>query len=92
MSFVTVSFGQDIANQNSQQSENYYIQPANIFMIPNGIYVSIDGEVIQINMLCADERGIFVPYEELLTKLVKCPFCQRMYDPTKHHNCQGVPE
>lgn len=40
----------------------YRIQRGSVFITPNGIYASIDGVLIQINMLCADERGVFVHY------------------------------
>jgi hypothetical protein len=71
----------------------YFVQPGEIYVASNGMYASIDGEIIQINTLCADERGVFVPYEEIAGKLVRCPFCGRWYDEEKgHSNCPGFPE
>ncbi len=76
-------------------SDNYYVQPGEIYISLNGMYASIDGTLIQINTLCADEKGVFVPVEEIIAgDLVKCPFCRRWYDPESKvpHNCQGVPD
>ncbi|MCH9625117.1 MAG: hypothetical protein S4CHLAM123_02860 [Chlamydiales bacterium] len=83
--------GGNIYNQ-CADTENYYVQPSGVYISPNGIYVSIDGALIQVNTLCADERGVFVPYEEIVGRLVKCPFCRRWYDPDSKipHNCKGV--
>jgi hypothetical protein len=79
---------------NSNLSDNYYVQPGSIYIAPNGIYASIDEMLIQINTLCADERGIFVPYSEIAGRLEKCPFCQRWYDPDSKvpHKCRGTPD
>ncbi len=97
--FGSTVFAQRLATQNIkmpydklQVSDNYYVLPCNIFMAPNGMYVSIDGVLIQINMLCADERGVFVPLNEIAGRLVKCPHCQRWYDPDSKipHKCRGI--
>jgi hypothetical protein len=69
--------------------DNYYTKPGEIFLAPNGIYASIDGVLLQINTLCADSRGIYVPYEEIAGKLTYCPFCQSWYDEDYGHDCEG---
>lgn len=98
--FLAIALGfsaSSFANQNlkmthnqSEISENYYIQPGGVYIAPNGIYASIDGNLIQIHTLCADERGVFVPYEEIIAgNLVYCSFCQSWYNPKNGHNCLG---
>lgn len=73
----------------SQSYSNYYIQPGGVYLAPNGIYASIDGVLIQIKTLCSDDKGIFVPYEEIVGELEYCPFCQSWYDPEYGHSCDG---
>lgn len=102
MVLLAIVFGLSVAgfanqkmNYSQQQSsENYYIRPGEAFITPNGIYVSVDGNLIQINTLCADECGIFVPFEEIVGRLVKCRFCQHWYDPDSKvpHRCRGNPD
>ncbi len=70
----------------------YYVQSGGVFIAPNAIYALVDEALVQINTLCADERGIFVPYEEIAARLVKCPFCQSWYNPDKGHECRGLPD
>ena len=83
-----------IMDTQSQNSENYYIKPGDIFITPSGIYASIDGTLVQINTLRADERGTFVPGEEIVGRLIKCSSCQHWYDPddVRGHRCPGFPE
>lgn len=102
MIFLAIALGSSVpsfADQNLKASENqplisqdYYVRPGEVFVAPNGIYVSVDGVLIQINTLRADEVGVYVPYEEIAGRLIKCPFCQRWYDPSMPHKCRGCPE
>ena len=84
---------QGFAVQDSKIPDNYYVQPGGIFIAPNGMYASIDGNLIQIYALRADEKGIFVPIEEIIAgNLEYCPFCQSWYDPDDPrggHSCSG---
>jgi hypothetical protein len=68
---------------------HYYVQPGEIFVSPKGIYASIDGNMIQIYTLRANEQGVFVPYDEIVGALDYCPFCQSWYDPDYGHSCDG---
>ena len=73
--------------------DNYYILPAGVYLASNGIYASIDGELIQVNTLCADEAGIFISYGEIAAKLTRCPFCSHWHTQDKGHpKCSGFPE
>ncbi|NGX61770.1 MAG: hypothetical protein K940chlam9_01259 [Chlamydiae bacterium] len=94
--FLVLMFGccfQGFA-EDSVVPENYYVQAREIYIAPNGMYASIEGTLIQIHILCADERGIFVPVEEIIAgDLEWCPFCGRWYDSEYgHSNCRGSPE
>ena len=73
----------------SQVSDNYYVPPGEVYVSPNGIFILLDGDLVQINMLCTDERGVFVPSSEMSRQLVQCPHYRRWYDPTKPHPCKG---
>lgn len=74
----------------SQTYDNYYIQSSEVYIAPHGkIFVLFDGEPIQVNMLCSDERGTFVPGSEMSRAFVWCPICQRWYDPEgAPHRCK----
>ena len=71
--------------------DNYYIQPSGVYVAPGGIFVWIEGQLAQVNMLCSDERGVFVPYEEMNRRFVRCPHCGGWYDPEhpENHKCKG---
>lgn len=77
----------NIYNQ-SQNSDNYYVKAGGVYVAPNEIFVLFDGELIQVNILCADERGVFVPSIEMSRKFEWCPICQHWYDPDKPHYCR----
>ena len=72
-------------------SFNYYIQPGGVYVAANEIFVLFEGELVQVNMLCADGRGVFVPYEEMNRRFVRCPNCGGWYDPEhpENHKCRG---
>lgn len=72
-----------------QASDNYYVQPGGVYVAPDGIFVLFEGQLIEVNMLCADERGVFVPGIEMSRQFVQCPHCRRWYDSTKQHLCKG---
>jgi hypothetical protein len=78
----------------TQPTDNYYVQPNEVYIDSNGIYASIDGIVIEIQSLHTDERGVFVPVEDIIAgELEWCPFCGRWYDPDQgHSDCSGFPE
>ena len=71
-----------------QISDNYYVQAGGVYVAPNEIFVLFDGELIQVDILSADERGVFVPGIEMSRKFLWCPICQRWYDPDKIHDCK----
>lgn len=74
----------------SQVCENYYIQPGSVYVAPGGIFVWIDGQLAQVSMLCSDEKGVFVPYEEMGRQFVQCPNCRNWYNPDgPPHKCPG---
>ncbi len=75
----------------SQTFDNYYIQPAGVYVTPGGIFVWVDGQLAQVGMLCSDDRGVFVPYEEMNRRFVRCPHCDGWYDPEhpENHKCKG---
>ena len=74
----------------SEVSKNYYVQSGEIYIAPHGkIFVLFDGEPIQVNMLCSDERGTFVPNIEMSRAFIWCPICQRWYNPDDEpHRCK----
>lgn len=72
----------------SQTCDNYYIQPGGVYVAPNGIFILFEGQLVQVGMLCSDERGVFVPGSEMTRQFVWCSICQRWYDPDKPHNCK----
>lgn len=72
-----------------QKSDNYYVQPGGVYTAPNGIFVLFDGELVQVNTLCTDAKGVFVPGIEMSRQFVWCPICQRWYDPQgEPHRCK----
>lgn len=81
----------NIISENSQSCDNYYVQPGGVYVAPNGIFVSMEGSMVQVSTLCGDERGIFVPYEEMSRRFVRCPHCGGWYDPEhpENHKCKG---
>ncbi len=85
---------QGFATQDSKIPDHYYVQPGGIFIAPNGMYASVDGILIQVHTLRSDEKGVFVPVEEIIAgDLEWCPFCGRWYDPERgHSDCPGFPE
>lgn len=99
--FLAIALGLSVscyASQNlkmmhnsSQTSENYYIQPGGVYVAPNGIFVLFQEELIQVNALGADARGVFVPYDEMSRRFVRCPHCGGWYDPDhpENHKCKG---
>jgi hypothetical protein len=84
---------QCFASQNliCSQSDNYYLQQNEVFIAPNGIFVWVDGTLIQVNMLCSDANGIYVPEIELNRQLIRCSNCGRWFTPERinNHDCQG---
>lgn len=101
MSILAFALGLSVccfANQNirmaydqSQTSDNYYVQPGSVYVAPDGIFFLIEGELVQVNVLCSDERGVFVPASEMSRRLVRCSFCGRYYNPERpqDHKCKG---
>jgi len=79
------------AAQTQQTCDNYYIQPGGVYVAPGGIFIWVDGQLVQVNILCSDERGVFVPYEEMNRRFVRCPHCGGWYDPEhpENHKCKG---
>ena len=75
----------------SRFSDNYYVQPGGVYVSPDGIFILFEGQLMQVNILCADERGVFVPGSEMSRRLVRCSFCGRYYDPERpqDHKCKG---
>jgi len=69
-------------------SENYYVPAGGVYVSPTGIFVSLEGQMFAVNMLCANEKGVFVPGEEMKRQFVWCPICQRWYDPDSPHYCK----
>lgn len=91
--FFAIGFSATCFAASDSPDENHYIKPSEVFLASNGMYANVDGTLFQINTLCADARGIFVPYEEMARRFVKCPACQHWYDPEKGHpNCPGYPD
>lgn len=81
-----------MSDDKSQTSDHYYITPGGVFVHPNGIFVMVqDNLFIQVNMLCTDEKGVFIPEIEMSRQFVRCPFCQKWYDPEnpQGHDCRG---
>ncbi len=74
--------------QQDQISDNYYVQPGGVYAAPNGIFVMFDGELIQVNTISSDARGLFVSGTEMSRQFVWCPICQRWYDPDQPHICR----
>lgn len=69
-----------------ESTENYYVQPENIFVAPNGkIFVLFEEELFQVKTLCSDEKGIYVPSTEMFEPLVWCSICSHWMSP--NHNC-----
>ena len=75
----------------SQISDNYYVPPGGVYVAPDGIFVLLEEKLVQVSVLCSDERGVFVPYEEMSRQFVRCPHCGHWYDPDKpkDHKCPG---
>jgi hypothetical protein len=91
--FLLGIYSQCFAFQNpsdpfSLSAENYYVQPGGVYVSPNGIFVLFNGELVQVNTLCSDEKGAFVPSIEMSRQFVWCPFCEHWYDPDKTHKCK----
>lgn len=80
-----------MAYDQAQTSDDYYVQPGGVYVAPDGIFILIEGELVQVNILCSDERGIFVPASEMNRRLVRCSFCGRYYNPERpqDHKCKG---
>ncbi len=79
----------------SQVSDNYYVPAGGVYISPEGgMFVLIDGSLMQVSMLCSDEKGVFVPGPEMNRRFVRCPFCQGWYDPEhpENHRCRGSPD
>jgi len=83
-----------MTHDKSHSCDNYYVQPGGVYIAPNGIFVLIGEKLTQVNILCSDEGGVFVPYEEMTRRFVRCPFCNGWYDPEnpESHDCPGFPE
>jgi len=83
--------GQCFAAQAAYESGNYYVQADEIRVASDRIFVLFEGEFVQVNVLCADEGGVFVPYEEMSRQFVRCPYCGHWYDPDhpEDHTCRG---
>jgi hypothetical protein len=75
----------------TQTSDNYYVQPGGVYVAPDGIFILVEGELVEVNILCSDEKGVYVPASEMSRRLVRCPFCGRFYDPEhpENHKCKG---
>lgn len=70
--------------------EHYYVQPNEVYVTPNGLYFLFEKELVPIDMLCADEKGVCVPASEMSRRFIRCPHCRRWYDPEQgHKNCPG---
>lgn len=80
-----------ISCDNPNLFDNYYVQPGGIYISPHTIFVMIEGHLVQINILCSDQKGVFVPYEEMNRQFVRCPNCGNGYDPDhpENHKCKG---
>ncbi len=83
-----------LAYNQSQISDNYYVQPGGLYVSPNGLFVMLNGHLVQVSMIEADGRGIFVPWSEMSRQFVQCPFCRGWYDPEhpENHKCRGSPD
>lgn len=78
-----------MTHNRSQTSDNYYVQPGGVYVAPNGkIFVLFHEELIQVNVLCTDERGAFVPGIEMSRQFVWCSICEHWYDPDQTHRCR----
>ncbi|HEY4831161.1 MAG TPA: hypothetical protein VIH61_01170 [Waddliaceae bacterium] len=77
-----------MTNNQSLASDNYYVQPGGVYVAPNEIFVLIENRLIQVYMLCSDERGVFVPGSEMTRQFVWCPICEHWYDPDQPHYCK----
>lgn len=76
-----------IPYDNSPAMDHDYLSTEEVHVTPEGIFIVFDGQVVQVNALCSDEKGVFVPGFELTRQFVWCPFCQHWYDPEKPHTC-----
>ncbi len=72
----------------SHVSDNYYVPAGGVYVSPDGIFILFEGQLVQIGMLCSDERGVFVPGSEMSRQFVWCSICQRWYNPDIPHNCK----
>jgi hypothetical protein len=77
-----------LKNDESKICENYYVPTGGVYVSPSGIFVSLEGQLVEVSMLCTDAKGVFVPGEEMNRQFVWCPICQRWYDPDRPHNCK----
>ncbi|NGX61506.1 MAG: hypothetical protein K940chlam9_00992 [Chlamydiae bacterium] len=75
-------------DQSLISDDGYYVQPGGVYVAPDGIFVLVNGELKQVNVLCSDARGVFVPYEEMSRQFVWCSVCQHWYDPDEPHVCR----
>jgi hypothetical protein len=55
--------------------EKIYVSSNNILIGDNGIFVKLDGQIVQVQMISYDSQGIFI--EPI--KAWKCPYCGRDY-------------
>ncbi|HEY4832919.1 MAG TPA: hypothetical protein VIH61_10215 [Waddliaceae bacterium] len=79
-----------VSHDESRMTDNYYVQPGGVYVAPNGIFAMLDGHLVQVNMLCSDEKGVFIPEAEMTRQFVRCPFCWNWYDPDgPPHDCPG---
>ncbi|MCH9624857.1 MAG: hypothetical protein S4CHLAM123_00180 [Chlamydiales bacterium] len=72
----------------SQVSDNFYVPAGGIYVAPNGMFLLFEEQLVQVSMLCSDDRGVFVPGSEMSRQFVWCPICQHWYDPDKPHKCK----
>lgn len=70
----------------SEPTENYYVQPENVYVAPNGkIFVLFDEQLFQVKTIGSDEKGLYVPSTEMFEPLVWCSICSHWMSP--NHTC-----
>ena len=74
----------------SQILENYYVDADDVYIVPQGIFVILNGRLVQVNFLSSDERGVFVPAIEMSREFIYCSICGHWFEPDEFdsHDCR----
>lgn len=80
---ITLAINGFAEEHDNNLNTRLYIQPEYVTLTQNGIFVDIEGNVMEVENIGFDNDGLFVDLREGFSVDVRCGICKRWYNPQK---------